>query len=107
MRPNTALAAPVFAALGDETRLHLVVRLTRHGAMSISALTEGVGITRQAVTKHLVVMQNAGLVSSRREGRESLWQVEQRQIDAARACLDQISKQWDEAISRLRDFVEH
>jgi DNA-binding transcriptional ArsR family regulator len=100
------LSAPVFAALGDETRLRLVARLCDSGPMSISRLTIGSNVTRQAITKHLRVMEEAGLVRGTRHGRESVWQLEQRRLDDARRYLDEISKQWDEALGRLRTFVE-
>ena len=99
-------SAPLFAALGDDVRLRLVIRLCEGGSVSISKLTAGTGVTRQAVTKHLRVMQNSGLVSSTRRGRESLWQLNQRRLQDARRHLDLISKQWDAALSRLRNFVE-
>jgi DNA-binding transcriptional ArsR family regulator len=99
-------AAPVFSALGDRTRLRLVARLSGVGPMSISRLTEGTRITRQAVTKHLRVMQDAGLVRSARHGRESVWQLERRRLEDARRWLDAVSRHWDEALERLRKFVE-
>jgi DNA-binding transcriptional ArsR family regulator len=74
--------------------------------MSITRLTTGSHVTRQAVTKHLRVMEEAGLVGSRRHGRESVWQLEQRRLEEARRYLALISKQWDEALGRLRKFVE-
>ena len=74
--------------------------------MSITRLTAGSKVTRQAITKHLRVMQQAGLVHSARHGRESVWQLDQRRLEDARHYLDQISKQWDEALGRLRKFVE-
>jgi predicted transcriptional regulator len=74
--------------------------------MSISRLTAGSGVTRQAITKHLRVMEEAGLVRSTRHGRESVWQLEQRRLDDARRYLVLISKQWDDALGRLRQFVE-
>jgi DNA-binding transcriptional ArsR family regulator len=98
--------APVFAALGDETRLQLVSRLCDHGPMSIAGLTAGSNVTRQAIAKHLRVMQHAGLLRSQRRGRESVWQLDQRRFEDARGYLDVISKQWDAALSRLRAFVE-
>lgn len=98
--------APIFAALGDETRLQLVARLCNSGPLSISRLTAGSNVTRQAITKHLRVMEEAGLVRSTRHGRESVWQLEQRRLDDARRYLDEISKEWDEALGRLRTFVE-
>jgi DNA-binding transcriptional ArsR family regulator len=74
--------------------------------MSITRLTEGTKVTRQAITKHLQVMENAGLVQSRRQGRESVWQLSQQRLADARHYLDLISKQWDAALGRLRKFVE-
>jgi DNA-binding transcriptional ArsR family regulator len=98
--------APLFAALGDETRLRLVFRLCDDGPMSIARLTAGSKVTRQAITKHLRVMQKVGLVRSARHGRESVWQLDQRRLKDARHYLDLISKQWDDALGRLRKFVE-
>jgi DNA-binding transcriptional ArsR family regulator len=99
-------SAPLFRALGDETRLRLVSRLCDDGPMSITRLTVGSNVTRQAVTKHLRVMQEVGLVRSRRHGREKVWQLERRRIEEARRYLDVISQQWDAALHRLREFVE-
>ena len=100
---NSAL---VFAALGDETRLRLVDRLCRDGPLSIANLTTGSKITRQAITKHLRVMEAVGLVHCSRRGRESFWQLDQQKLKDARHYLDHISKQWDDALGRLRKFVE-
>jgi DNA-binding transcriptional ArsR family regulator len=100
------VSADLFAALGDKTRLRLVARLCDGGPMSITSLTAGSRVTRQAVTKHLRVLEGAGLVHSRRRGRESVWQLEQRRLREARRYLDLISQQWDAALGRLRDFVE-
>jgi DNA-binding transcriptional ArsR family regulator len=99
-------SAAIFAALGDETRLLLVSRLCDGRPMSIARLTSGTDITRQAVTKHLRVLQDAGLVRSRRRGRESVWRLEQRCLADARHYLEIISEQWDDALGRLRKFVE-
>jgi len=99
-------AAPVFAALGDETRLRVVTRLCEEGPLSIARLTEGTDVTRQAVTKHLRVLENAGLVHSARDGRENVWQLEPRRLAEARRLLDEISAEWDERLERLRAFVE-
>ena len=96
----------LFAALGDEIRLRLVVRLCEQGSASISRLTAGTGVTRQAVTKHLRVMQDSGLVRSTRRGRERIWHLNQQRLQEARRHLDLISKQWDDALARLRKFVE-
>jgi DNA-binding transcriptional ArsR family regulator len=98
-------AAPVFAALGDETRLKLVRRLCA-GPGSITQLTAGTAVTRQAITKHLQVLAGAGLVKDVRRGREHIWEFEAARLEEARRCLDEISRQWDAALDRLRDFVE-
>ncbi len=99
-------AAPVFAALGDETRLALVARLSSEGPLSITRLTSGSAVTRQAVTKHLDVLATAGLVSDVRRGRERIWELELEQMEAARTYLEHVSKRWDEALDRLKQFVE-
>lgn len=99
-------SAPVFAALGDPTRLQVVARLCAYGPQSITRLSADMDVTRQAVTKHLVALAGAGLAHPRREGREQIWQLETRRLAAARETLDQISGQWDAAIARLRAFVE-
>ena len=99
-------SAHLFAALGDETRLRLVSRLCDGGPMSITRLTGGSNVTRQAITKHLRVMEGSGLVRSMRRGRESVWRLDQRRLADARRYLDMISKQWDGALLRLREFVE-
>ena len=99
--------AHLFAALGDPTRLRLVSRLCTGGPASIARLTEGAGVTRQAVTKHLKVMKRSGLVRCMRRGRESVWQLDPRRLEDARHYLDLISGQWDAALARLRDFVEN
>jgi DNA-binding transcriptional ArsR family regulator len=99
-------AAPVFAALGDETRLALVARLSSEGPLSITRLTANGAVTRQAVTKHLNVLAAAGLVSDLRQGRERIWELEPAQMEAARTYLEHVSKRWDEALDRLKRFVE-
>jgi DNA-binding transcriptional ArsR family regulator len=99
-------AAPIFAALGDETRLEIVTRLGSSGPLSIARLSAGRPVTRQAISKHLGVLANAGLVRSRRRGRERIWSFEAKRIDEARRCLDRISEQWDQALERLKQFVE-
>jgi DNA-binding transcriptional ArsR family regulator len=110
MRPSAArslqASAPVFAALGDETRLELVSRLCEHGPLSITKLAAGSDVTRQAITKHLHVLADAGLVRGAREGRESVWELEPRRLDDARRWLDVISRQWDDALGRLKALVE-
>ena len=104
--PAQLFAAPLFAALGDATRLRLVTQLGEDGPASIAALTKGGGLTRQAVTKHLYVLEKAGLVSCARLGRESLWRLERQRLADARAWLDQRSRDWDARIDRLRAWVE-
>jgi DNA-binding transcriptional ArsR family regulator len=99
-------SARVFAALGDETRLRLVTRLCDDGPASITRLTAEFRMSRQAVTKHLQVMERVGLVRNARHGRESVWRLEQRRIREAGHYLELISKQWEEALSRLQTFVE-
>jgi DNA-binding transcriptional ArsR family regulator len=98
-------AAPVFAALGDETRLRLVARLCA-GPGSITRLTAGTAVSRQAITKHLQVLAEAGLVKDFRKGRERIWEFEAERLGEARRCLDEISRQWDAALGRLKSFVE-
>jgi DNA-binding transcriptional ArsR family regulator len=103
---DVSRAAPVFAALGDETRLALVARLSSDGPLSITRLTAGSAVTRQAITKHLDVLATAGLVSDVRRGRERIWELELEQMDAARSYLEHVSKRWDAALDRLKQFVE-
>jgi DNA-binding transcriptional ArsR family regulator len=99
-------SALLFAALGDPNRLYLLSRLSREGPLSISRLTAGARITRQAVTKHLRYMEKAGLVGSRRRGRERIWQLRQNRLEEARRWILLISEQWEQALERLRVFVE-
>jgi DNA-binding transcriptional ArsR family regulator len=105
-RSSSSALVPIFAALGDETRLRIVFRLCDDGPMSIARLTTGSKVTRQAITKHLRVMEEAGLVRGTRHGRESHWELNERGLKDARHYLDLISKQWDDALGRLRKFVE-
>lgn len=99
-------SAPVFAALGCITRLELVSRLSDGKEYSISNLTEGLDLTRQAITKHLQVLQHAGIVNSQRVGRESRFTIRPGPITHAKDYLTQVSDQWDTAIDRLRATVE-
>jgi DNA-binding transcriptional ArsR family regulator len=98
--------APVFAALGDGTRLWLLSRLSRGDRFSISQLTEGSKLTRQAITKHLRVLQRVEVVRSTRSGRETLFQLNPAPIMEMRQYLNEVSVQWDEALARLKSFVE-
>ncbi len=99
--------APLFAALGDATRLRLVATLCLGGAMSIAQLTEGADISRQGVTKHLQVLADAGLVRGVKVGREHRWEFDPAQLDEARRSLDLIAQQWDRALARLKAAVEN
>lgn len=98
--------AVVFAALADETRLTLLLRLGDGLLLSITRLTQGSTISRQAVTKHLKILEDAGLVRGKRRGRERLFQVDPNSLAEARDALDIISRQWDQALTRLKAFVE-
>jgi DNA-binding transcriptional ArsR family regulator len=106
-RSTIAGAAPIFSALGDETRLALVARLGAGGPLSIAQLTEGSTVTRQAITKHLNVLADAGLVHDFWRGRERIWELESKPLDEARRCIDEISEQWGRALERLKAFVEN
>src|SRR5262245_45655625 len=111
MRPHSGLpglehSAPIFEALGDPTRLRLVARLSRGGPQSITRLTHGSSLTRQAITKHLRVLEDAGLAHGTRLGRESLWELEPKRLEVAQRYLEMISKGWDSALDRLRKLVE-
>ena len=99
-------AAPLFAALGDETRLQLVMRLAAGGPASITRLSANSKVTRQAISKHLDVLSGAGLVRSTRRGRERVWNLAPERLSDAHDNLDRISGMWDQAIGRLRAFVE-
>src|SRR3954469_22363016 len=85
---GAAGTAPVFAALGDATRLHLVARLATEGPLSIARLVSGTEVTRQGITKHLHVLADAGLARGKRQGREQLWQLEPARLEMARTYLD-------------------
>src|SRR5271169_5991363 len=98
--------APVFAALGDETRLALLAKLSDGRPASISELTRGSRLTRQAITKHLRVLENVGIVRCVRAGRESRFEFDPRPIAGMKEYLDSVSRQWDQALSRLKSFVE-
>lgn len=98
--------APLFAALGDPTRLSLVARLSAGEPYSISQLTAGSHLTRQAVTKHLRVLERAGLVRHVRAGRERRFELNPRPLHDLRRYLDSVSAQWDQALVRLKSFVE-
>ncbi|MGB2900524.1 MAG: helix-turn-helix domain-containing protein [Candidatus Acidiferrum sp.] len=99
--------APAFAALGDETRLSLVAKLSGGQPRSISQLTKGSKLTRQAITKHLRVLESVGMVHSVRTGRESRFEFDPEPMEEMKKYLDLVSEQWDQALSRLKSFVEN
>jgi len=99
-------SARIFAALGDETRLRLIAVLCAGGAMSITQLTSGTQITRQAVTKHLQVLAEAGLVRDVKTGRERLWEFEMEKLEEAQRSLETIAQQWDKALASLKRAIE-
>jgi DNA-binding transcriptional ArsR family regulator len=101
-----ANAALIFAALGDETRLRIVARLCEEGPLSIMRLTTGANVSRQAITKHLHALEEAGLARSSQAGRECIWELRTNRLADVKRYLDQISRQWDAALDRLRAFVE-
>ena len=96
----------MFAALGDETRLALVARLGRGETHSIAQLTRGSRLTRQAITKHLRVLQKVEIVRSVRAGRESRFELNPAPIEELKKYLELVSQHWDRALSRLKAFVE-
>ncbi|PYP09426.1 MAG: transcriptional regulator [Gemmatimonadetes bacterium] len=99
-------AVPLFTALADATRLRLLGRLSVDGPLSITRLSEGTGVTRQAITRHLYALGRVGLVHHAPRGRERVWELDAKRLEKAKRYLDQISAQWDAAAERLRAFVE-
>ena len=110
MLPETARrareAAPLFAALGDATRLQLLMRLSTSGPESMAQMSAKSAVTRQAIAKHLRVLADAGFVTGERRGREHIWRLRPQQLQEVHAQLDRISEQWEDALERLRAFVE-
>jgi len=104
--PRERDAVPVFSALGDVTRLRLLRRLSAEGPLSITRLSEGTGVTRQAITRHLYALNAAGLVRHARQGREQIWDLNAKRLEVARQFLDHVAAQWDAAAARLKAFVE-
>src|ERR1051325_11195449 len=103
---NLPDAAPVFAALGDTIRLRLLGRLSADGPLSIRRLSEGTGVTRQAITRHLESLGRVGLVRDARRGRERVFSLDAKRLEIARQYLDRVAAQWDAAAARLKAFVE-
>lgn len=109
MRPSdlrTTAPSALFAALGDRTRLRIVIRLSRGEPLSITELASGTKMSRQAITKHLHVLAGAGVATASRLGREQRWSLDQRQLAQARLFLDRVAQQWDGALARLKAAVE-
>jgi DNA-binding transcriptional ArsR family regulator len=111
LQPNVSATdmcktAPLFAALGDPVRLAMIARLSGDGPLATVELKRDTGVSRQAVTKHLYVLESAGLVSSDRVGRDRQWRMQANQLAAAREYLDEMSKLWDRRLERLKAFVE-
>lgn len=103
---NTADQAILFAALGDPTRLTIIAKLSQSQPKSIAQLSEGSKLTRQAITKHLRVLENAGVVRTERSGRESLFELDGAAFQDAKEYLEFVSRQWDDTLGRLKKFVE-
>ena len=99
-------SARLFGALGDPTRLELVTHLCRHGPQSIASLAASSDVTRQAISKHLRVLESAGLARGRREGRESRWEIEPSRLDVAREYLAMMSERWTTRLAALKRHVE-
>ena len=99
-------AADVFFALGDRTRLSVVRKLGTGGARTATSLSEGAKVTRQAIVKHLQVLEGAGLVTHDKRGREVLYALDARRLRDAQSFLDAVSSSWDRALERLRTLVE-
>ena len=97
---------PVFAALADPTRLRLIGRLAADGPLSITRLTESEPVTRQAITRHLETLSDAGLVRDTRQGRERVFELDLKRLEKARQYLDVVSAQWDDAAARLEAFIK-
>ena len=105
-QPRSGVQAGAFAALGDRTRLSLLGKLGHGGPRSIAQLTHGSHLTRQAITKHLRVLERARIVRSVRSGRHALFELDPEPVHALRDYLDQISAEWDQALARLQSLVE-
>lgn len=106
MSASVVARAPLFDALGDPNRLRIITRLCDGGPCSTTKITEVVSVSRQAATKHLLLLEAVGLVSSQRHGRERIWRVQPKPLNEASEYLDALSRRWDSAIGRLRTYVE-
>jgi DNA-binding transcriptional ArsR family regulator len=103
---SAVATAPLFDALGDPNRLRIITRLCDGGPCSTTKITAVVSVSRQAATKHLLLLEAVGLVSSQRRGRERIWRVRPKSLTDAGEYLNALSQRWDKAIDRLRTYVE-
>lgn len=106
IQSDPALAAGIFDALGDPNRLRIVARLCAGGPSSTSTLAAAIPATRQAAAKHLRLLESTGVVDSSKRGRERIWHVRTTTLSDVVDYLDQLSRQWDRRIDRLRKLVE-
>jgi len=106
-REKNAQAASVFSALGDETRLSILQKLMDGNLQSITELSQGTDLSRQAITKHLRVLESVALVTSKKAGRESLFELRPTALNGAKNSLETISKRWDKSLHRLKLFAEN
>lgn len=106
MSTTAEARAPLFDALGDPNRLRIITRLCDRGPCSTAEVTQVIPVSRQAATKHLLLLEAVGLVTSQREGRQRIWRVRPDPLTDACEYLTALSKRWDRAIDRLRSFVE-
>lgn len=106
MSTSAVARAPLFDALGDPNRLRIITRLCDGGPCSTTEVTTVLSVSRQAATKHLLLLEAVGLVSSQRHGRERIWRVQPKPLTDASEYLDALSRRWDKAIDRLRTYVE-
>lgn len=104
--PSAGEISAVFSALGDPTRLQVVARLAAEGPLTVSALADGAVISRQAISKHLRVLDEAGIIRGHRDGRSRVWELDPDRLDEARRAVEVISRRWDESLRRLQLLVE-
>ena len=104
--PDLWRAVPLFGALGDPVRMQIVARLCGRGPLSIARIAKGARISRQGMTKHLHVLESAGLLAASKRGREQIWQIKPEALAEAQHSLGLIASQWEGALNRLKAFVE-
>ena len=96
----------LWSAIADPSRRRVLDLVVSNGAVSASWLAGHVPFTRQAVSKHLVVLEDAGLVSRRKQGREVLYQVEAGRLDQAARAMAELAAQWDRRLDLIRQLAE-